>query len=257
MKRSSPECVAVAPAVMLPLSVEQAHFRLGHMSEQATRKMATAIGWKLTAGSMTLCESCAIGKGRQKNLPKDNGGPVAKLKQSRVYLDCSSFKDRDSDKVIGVWRIMVFYPSQLKMTDIFKSKSAMVESTVEKLGKMCRLGVGPSYLRMDNVGENKLLADRIQSKDWKLPIIVEWTARDTPQQNSPTEVGLATLSGRARAMLQQANIPTELRKTMMPEAVKTATHSDGLILQEIDGVVKTRFEHQFGANPPFARVLRT
>jgi hypothetical protein len=122
MKRSSPECVAVAPAVMLPLSVEQAHFRLGHMSEKATRKTAEAIGWKLMAGSMAPCESCAIGKGRQKNVTKDDGGPVAKLKQSRVYLDCSSFKESDSNKVIGVWRIMVLYPSQLKMTEIYKIK---------------------------------------------------------------------------------------------------------------------------------------
>jgi hypothetical protein len=43
----------------------------------------------------------------------------------------------------------------------------------------------------------------------------------------------------------------------MPEAVTTATHLDGLIPQDIDSVVKTRFEHQFGANLPFARDLRT
>jgi hypothetical protein len=110
-----------------------------------------------------------------------------------VYRDFSSFKDRDSNKVIGVWRLMVFYPSQLKISDIFKSKNAMVESTVEKLAQMCRLGVGPRYLRMDNEGENNALADRIQHKDWKLPIIVEWTARDTHQQNSPAEVGFVTL----------------------------------------------------------------
>jgi hypothetical protein len=212
MKRSPPESVAVAPVVMLPLSLEQAHLRLGHMSEEATRKATKTIGWKLMTGSMVPCESCAIGKGRQKNSPKDSGGQEAKLKQSRVYLDCN--------KVIVVWRLMVFYPSQLKIIEIFQSKSAMVESTVEKLGQMCRLGVGPIYLRMDNAGENKMLADRIQHKHCKLPIIVELTARDTPKQNSPAEVGFVTLSGRARAMLQQANIPNELRKTLMPEAVK-------------------------------------
>jgi hypothetical protein len=47
MKRSPPECVAVAPVVMLPLSLEQAHLRLGHMREEATKKAAAAIGWKL------------------------------------------------------------------------------------------------------------------------------------------------------------------------------------------------------------------
>jgi hypothetical protein len=104
---------------------------------------AKAVGWKLMTGSMAPCDSCVIGKGRQKNLPKEIGGSVAKLKQSRVYLDCSSFKDRDSNKVLGVWHLMVFPLSQLKITDIFKSKNTMVESTVEKLGKLCRFGGGP------------------------------------------------------------------------------------------------------------------
>jgi hypothetical protein len=81
----------------------------------------------------------------------------------------------------------------------------------------------------------------MKHKDWKRPIIVEWTARDTPQQNSPVEVGFRTLSGRARAMLQEANMPEDMRKLLMPEAVKTATHLDGLIPVEINGVLKTKY----------------
>jgi hypothetical protein len=57
-------------------------------------------------------------------------------------------------------------------------------------------------------------------------------------------------------MLQQANIPNDLRKTLMPEAVTTVTHLDGLIPQDIDGEVTTRFEHQFGENTPFDKSLR-
>jgi hypothetical protein len=45
MKCSPPKSVAVAPVVMLPLSLEHAHLRLEHMSEEATKKAATAIGW--------------------------------------------------------------------------------------------------------------------------------------------------------------------------------------------------------------------
>jgi hypothetical protein len=55
-----------------------------------------------------------------------------------------------------------------------------------------------------------VLAARIRYRDWKLPIIVEWTARDTLQQNSPSEVGFATIAGRARFMFQDANIPSGL-----------------------------------------------
>jgi hypothetical protein len=81
-------------------------------------------------------------------------------------------------------------------------------------------------------------------------------SRHTPTK-STAEIGFATLAGRARAMLQEADIPNELRNTLMSEAVTTATHLNGLIPQDIDGVGKTRFEHQFGKNPPFARALRT
>jgi hypothetical protein len=67
----------------------------------------------------------------------------------------------------------VLYPSQLKISDTFKSKTAMVEPTMEKLSHMHQMKVGPKFLRMDNAGENQLLAARIKHKDWTLPIVVE------------------------------------------------------------------------------------
>jgi hypothetical protein len=257
MKRRPLETAAIAPATYTQLNVQQAHGRLGHMSENSTRQAAKALGWKLAKGSMPPCENCAIGKGRQKNIPKDTGGPIASLTAPRAYLDCCTLTDKLTRKVKYVWRLLVLYPAQLKISDIFKSKNSMVEPTLAKLQKLLQLGVKVKYLRMDNGGENKLLADRMMHKDWKLPIVVEWTARDTPQQNSPAEVAFATLAGRARAMMEDANVPDNLRFFLMPEAVKTATYLDNLIPIEIDGVLRTRFQHHFGVNPPFAKSLRT
>jgi len=37
---------------------------------------------------------------------------------------------------------------------------------------------------MDNAGENKALQSRVNSVDWKLNIKVEYTALNTPQENS-------------------------------------------------------------------------
>jgi hypothetical protein len=54
-----------------------------------------------------------------------------------------------------------------------KFKKEMVEPTVEKLSQLLQRNAGPKYLRMDNVGESKLLAAHIRHSDWKLPIIVE------------------------------------------------------------------------------------
>jgi hypothetical protein len=65
MRRKAFEPVSSAPAVT-QLSIQQAHSRLGHMSEDSTRKAAIALGWKLIPGSLSPCEGCAIGKGRQK-----------------------------------------------------------------------------------------------------------------------------------------------------------------------------------------------
>jgi hypothetical protein len=110
-------------------------------------------------------------------------------------LVCSSLKDNETKTVTAVWRLIVFYPSQLKITDIYKMKAGMVEPKIEKLHQLTQMKVGPKYLRMDNAGEGTSLADRMKHKDWKLPIMVEWTARDTPQQSSPVEVGFSTLSG--------------------------------------------------------------
>ena len=49
------------------------------------------------------------------------------------------------------------------------------------------------HLRMNNAGENTLLASKINNQKWKLDIEVEYKARDTPQQNSLVEVGFNTL----------------------------------------------------------------
>jgi hypothetical protein len=47
---------------------------------------------------------------------------------------------------------------------------------------------------MDGAGENKKLQKRSDSKDWKLEIDYEITARATPQQNHLAELGFATLA---------------------------------------------------------------
>ena len=57
---------------------------------------------------------------------------------------------------------------------------------------------------MDNAGENKALQKRMKSHDWKelSEIECEFTARDTPQQNSLAERAIDTVMSRARAMME-------------------------------------------------------
>ena len=50
----------------------------------------------------------------------------------------------------------------------------------------------------------------------------------------------------------KANLPKNVRYLLYKEACKTATMLDGLVVVEIDGIKKTRYEYFFGKNPKFA-----
>jgi hypothetical protein len=55
-------------------TVLQAHERLGHSNEYATRATSDAIGMKLRKGGMGTCLACTIGKAKQKNVKKKSEG---------------------------------------------------------------------------------------------------------------------------------------------------------------------------------------
>jgi hypothetical protein len=62
--------IVAATTKEVNVNADQAHGRLGHMSEELTRRTAKSLEWKVIRGTMPPCESCAIGKARQKNVPK-------------------------------------------------------------------------------------------------------------------------------------------------------------------------------------------
>ncbi|CAB9517815.1 unknown protein [Seminavis robusta] len=139
---------------------------------------------------------------------------------------------------------------------MFQSKSGMIEPTAEKLYRMKSNSIMPKYLRMDNAGENKKPEKRCESKDWRLGLAYVCTARDTPQQNSPVEVGFRVIGNRARAMCTDANVPEYVRHLVFPKAAETATKLDGLVPVRLEGTLKTRYEHILGENPPYVDHLK-
>ena len=56
-------------------NITKAHSLLGHMSEDATRKASKNLGWTITRGTLKPCESCGIGKARQRNLEVHHSEP--------------------------------------------------------------------------------------------------------------------------------------------------------------------------------------
>ncbi len=53
------------------INVKQAHEYLGHLSKDTTRKTALQLGMNLSRGMLSVCESCAIAKARQRNVLKE------------------------------------------------------------------------------------------------------------------------------------------------------------------------------------------
>ena len=240
------------------MSVMTAHEKLGHCSEELTRKTAKALSWELTKGSFGVCEACTIGKAKQKNVPKESDHEPSKVANERIYMDISTIKaPEDGPKVTKPnWHIMVDEKTQLKFSHFYETKNGMIEPTCAQLNKWREAGKPVSFVRLDNAGENKKLKTRTESSDWKLGINFEFTARDTPQQNHLAELGFAIIANRGRALLYRANVPYAERYKLFREAFKTATLLDGLMPIEIDGKVATRYWHWSGSEPAFAKHLR-
>ena len=232
-----------------------------HFEEEATKKTAYSLGWDLT-GSPTPCMDCAATKAKQKAVPKETKDPPLKDGDIRAYLDISSLKQKVGMPTVTKphWRMIVVDKTvQLKLSDFYAKKSDMVEPTCEKIHKWISQGNKLTNLRMDNAGENTALAKGMLSKDWPAlaKIKVEFTARDTPQQNSIAERGLASMTDRGRAMIIAANVPYKIRFKIWRWAMKTATLLDGLMVVEVNNKSLTRYEHLIGEIPAFASQLRT
>ena len=85
----------------------------------------------------------------------------------------------------------------------------------------------------------------------------EYTARDTPQQNSPVETGFAHILNKARALLIDANVPYQMRYKIIQEAVITVIQLDELVTTKVGDRHLTRYK-LFGQEiPKFANHLRT
>ena len=96
------------------------------------------------------------------------------------------------------WQIILLGTNvQLKFSHFFKSKKKMIEPTCELMHRWGQVGILIKKLRMDNAGENIALEKRLKSESWKTPVEIEYTARDTPQQNSLVEVAFYALANKA------------------------------------------------------------
>ena len=99
---------------------------------------------------------------------------------------------------------------------------------------------------MHNAGENKKTAMQLQSASWKNPVVVEYTARDTLQQNSLVEVAFYVVANKAHASMHDANLPMEMWYHLFGEIFTTVTLFNGLTVFELNGKHTSRYEDSLG-----------
>ena len=251
-------CAAEKPMKKVEVSIQQAHGRLGHCSEEMARTTAKHLDWTIKRGALKPCEACAVGKARQKNVTKMSEEPTAETVGGRIFLDLATIKQRKGmpKPQFPAWEMIVDDRTGMKITKFHRSKDAMVEPTCALLYQWKSQGIDVKRVRLDNAGENKTLQERSKSADWKLNLEFEFTARDSPQFNAKVEVGLSTIANRSRAVMAGANFPLEIRYRVYSEVFKTVTLLDGLTVITIGDETKTRVEHWCGKLPNFVPYLK-
>jgi hypothetical protein len=241
-----------ALAAVQKMTVLQAHQRLGHCNEDTTRQAAKLLGWELQRGPLGVCEACSVAKAKQKNVPKDSPRITAERPNQRIYLDLALIKSMEGmpKPTKAIWEILVDELTGFKKSLFHITKDGMVEPTCSYFNQEMLAGRPVDFIRCDNAGENNLLQNRATGVAWKLKLTFEYTARGTPQQKHLAELAFATLANKGRAMMYAANLTLELRYRLYREAFQTATLLDGLLPVEINGVVKSRYNHWSGGHEP-------
>ena len=239
------------------------------MGEHACRSIAKQVNVELTKKAMKTCEACALSKARQKNLSR-HYSTVSKTVKIRtkedeeleinemVSVDLAklgipkSKMDSDPNLKRPNWLLVHDRATGRTHSLFLETKADMVEPLCELFYKWKQEGKPVKRVRMDNAGENQKLEQRLKSSDWKMgDIKVEFTSRNTPQQNSRVEKGFETEMNRGRTMLIAANIPFCRRYLFASRALLTATKLNGLTVVEWKGVKKTRYEHWGEKVPDF------
>ena len=142
VKQTQDEVANVATAggkatKQVEMTVQQAHEKLGHINERATKEIAKNLGWQLMDNQPLNCAPCVAGKAKQDSLKKVSVlGPKDEENGYRAYLDNAMIKKNEKYPVPTNpnWRLIVVgMKLQLKFLHFYKTKDEKVEPIGEVL----------------------------------------------------------------------------------------------------------------------------
>ena len=230
------------------ITATKLHQMTGHTGEHLLKPTANYMKLKLV-GRLPPCEACAKAKIRQRNVQKKKIKKMPTKPGYRVFIDISSFKQvsRGGNKH---WLIMVDEFSDYTHSFFLKKKSDQIKILpmwIKCISKKHRIEI--KRIRLDNSGEDKSLQKECDKQN--LGIIFEFTAPETPQQNSVAVRRIPTLMGRARAML----IEPKYKEEFWCEVISTATKLDNIMVRPER--IKPPHTLFYGEDTKYARSLRT
>ena len=196
------------------IHVKTAHELLGHPSEKTTRATMGYYKIKVT-GDLEICPYCATNKAAKKGSPK-TAATKAELPCERLLVDTTGpFAPSLRGSLYDVY-VMCQATNKRWIFNV-KKKSEVTSCVEEVLIWAIGKGYKPQYLRCDNAGEHQ---KKLQNVCAKHGVNIEYTARNTPQQNGQVERAIATDRGRRNAMMDASSFTDAEKKLLRAEATQ-------------------------------------
>ncbi len=137
------------------INVKQAHEYLGHISEDTTRKMALQLGMNLSRVKLPVCESHAIAKARQRNVPKETSEENKTQEYNgQCFYNIATIKVPEKMKGITIskpnWHILIDEVLGINQSKIHIMKGAIIPDMCQYMHSEKERGYPIQILRQDN-----------------------------------------------------------------------------------------------------------
>ncbi len=180
------------------MEINEVHNKLAHMGEAILRKTMQNYSMKLT-GKLLPCNACMRAKDRAKDVKKITESPATSAGE-RLFVDATG----PFEQSIGGMRFdmkIVDQFSRKTWSGHMKTKDQILEMIQMHIDVLMGQGKEVKFLRCDNASkQGGKLATLCQERGIQL----EYTAPNTPQQNSMVERKITTNRNRAFVMLLAA-----------------------------------------------------
>ena len=207
---------------LIPMDINDAHHKFGHINEADLRKTMHYYGFKPT-GIPTSCTGCLQAKARHLNTNKLSN-LQATSPGERLMLDTSGpFHPTPSGT--RYWFKIIDQYSSFCWDFFLTMKSEVIEKTESLLILLKNADYVTSFIRCDNAGEHNGMPDLCA----RYNITLEYTGSNTPQRNGKVERRFASDGERATAALISANLTTATRAKLWAEFAKTQSDLTNLL----------------------------